>query len=130
MAADTSRTIMTGRLTKDCIATQVGQSKKITFSLANGYRKKVNGNWVDAVNFLDVELFTPQDSKLDGFLLKGKQIVLDGKIRQDRWEKDGKNYSRVYIMADTVQLIGGAEQAQKPQSAPGPEAFPDEDFDF
>lgn len=37
-------------------------------------------------------------------------------IDQQRWEKDGIKYSKVVIIADSVQLLGGNENGQ--QSAP------------
>ena len=50
------------------------------------------------------------------YLHKGKQVAIDGYLDQQRWEKDGKKFSKVVIVADSVQLLGGNENAQ--QSAP------------
>jgi single-strand DNA-binding protein len=41
------------------------------------------------------------------YLTKGKQICVSAHLHQDRWEKDGQKQSRVTIIADSVQLIGG-----------------------
>ena len=32
---------------------------------------------------------------------------MDGYLKQDRWQKDGQNFSRVTIVANNVQLLGG-----------------------
>ena len=43
-------------------------------------------------------------------------------MQQERWEKDGQKHSRVSIVADNVQLLGGkSEGGAAPQSAPAPQ---------
>ena len=41
------------------------------------------------------------------YLVKGKQIAVVGHLKQDRWEKDGQKFSKVSIVAEEVQLLGG-----------------------
>ena len=40
--------------------------------------------------------------------LKGKQVAVEGELRQSRWEQDGQNRSRVEIHASNIQLLGGS----------------------
>lgn len=44
-------------------------------------------------------------------MLKGKRIAIDGYLKQERWEKDGRNYSRVAIVANNVQLLTPKESS-------------------
>ncbi len=56
---------------------------------------------------------------LKPYLTKGKQICVEGHLKQDRWEKDGKTQSRVSIVADNVQLLGGrGDSSQSTGGAP------------
>jgi single-strand DNA-binding protein len=48
---------------------------------------------------------------LKPYLTKGRRVIISGYLKQDRWEKDGQKYSRIGIVADTVQLCGGREDA-------------------
>jgi single-strand DNA-binding protein len=34
-------------------------------------------------------------------------VGVDGSLRQDRWEQDGQNRSKVVIVAANLQLLGG-----------------------
>jgi single-strand DNA-binding protein len=34
-------------------------------------------------------------------------VGVDGELRQDRWEQDGQNRSRVEIVAANIQLLSG-----------------------
>jgi len=43
------------------------------------------------------------------YLVKGKQVAVEGELRQDRWEQDGQNRSKVEILANNVQLLGGGQ---------------------
>ena len=74
------------------------------------------------------------------YLTKGRQIVVQGELRQERWEKDGQKQSKVRINANAIQLVGGKEDRQEParQSAPqpafqqmlGPEGYESDEIPF
>jgi len=34
-------------------------------------------------------------------------VGVDGELRQDRWQQDGQNRSKVEIIANYIQLLGG-----------------------
>jgi single-strand DNA-binding protein len=77
------------------------------FSVAVNRRRKNGDQWVDEANFFDVVLWGRQGESINQYLVKGKMVGVDGELRQDRWEQDGQNRSKVEIVAANVQLIGG-----------------------
>lgn len=52
---------------------------------------------------------------LQQYLLRGKQVGIEGELRQDRWTKDNQTFSRVYIVASNVMLLGGNSNSQPHQ---------------
>jgi len=44
---------------------------------------------------------------LNQYLVKGKQVGIEGQLRQNRWEQDGQARSKVEIFATNVMLLGG-----------------------
>ena len=54
---------------------------------------------------------------LTPYLVKGKQIGVEGELRQNRWEQDGQPRSRVEINANNIQLLGG-RSGQQGERAP------------
>ena len=56
---------------------------------------------------------------LTPYLIKGKQVAIEGHLQQQRWEKDGQKFSKIVIIADNVELCGGREG--NGQSAPAPQ---------
>jgi single-strand DNA-binding protein len=49
---------------------------------------------------------------LSAYLVKGKQVGIDGELKQERWQQDGQNRSKVLIYANSVQLLAGKEREQ------------------
>lgn len=119
------------------------------FAVAVNDRRKQGDDWVDEVSYFDVTLFGRSGEAIQRYLMKGKQVVVEGKLRQDRWQdrESGQNRSKVVVIANNVFLGGsgggeggssrdggaGASQprgggAQAPQRDSGGADFGDDDF--
>jgi single-strand DNA-binding protein len=106
--ADLNHVVLVGRLTRDAeLKYTSGGQPVCKFSLAVNRRKKNGDQWVDEVSYFDIVLWGRQGEALNQYLVKGKQVGIDGELRQDRWEQDGQNRSRVEIVAMNLQLLGG-----------------------
>lgn len=122
---DINHVILVGRLTRDLGADERsfaylpnGQARA-NVSIAVNRSRKNGDQWVDEANFFDVTIWGKTAENLKPYLLKGKQIAVDGYLRQDRWEKDGQKFSRVTITANNVQLLGGKSDNGGSQSYGG-----------
>lgn len=142
MAEDINRVILVGRLVRDAeLSYTTSGYAVLKFSLAVNRRKKDGEQWIDEGHFFDASMFGKRGESIANYMTKGKQIALDGQLRQDRWTaQDGTKRSRVYIDAQSVQFIGGrdgnsAEQRQSDQGrgVPGNDSAPppfDDDIPF
>ncbi|NIZ39988.1 single-stranded DNA-binding protein [Entomospira entomophila] len=112
--ADVNRVVLVGRLTKDAeLKYTTNTNLAITrFSIAVNARRKQEDQWVDEASFFDITLFGKQGETLHNYLQKGKQVAVEGQLRQDRWEQDGQMRSRVYVLADNIMLLGGGNNDQ------------------
>lgn len=141
---DMNHVIVIGRLTRDIgerdFAYTTGGTSRLNLSIAVNRSVKKNGAWTDSVSYFDVTVWGKTAENIKAYIHKGKQIAVDGYLDQQRWEKDGQKYSKVVIIANNVQLLGGndngqqsAPQAQQPagdyQSAGSGDDFP-EDLPF
>ena len=137
---DLNHVIEIGRLTRDIserdFVYTTGGTARLNLSIAVNRSEKRNGAWQDKVSYFDVTVWGKTAENIKAYLHKGKQIAIDGYLDQQRWEKDGVKYSKVVIIADSVQLLGGNEsapQAHQPagdyQSAGSGDDFP-EDIPF
>jgi single-strand DNA-binding protein len=113
--ADINRVVLVGRLTRDAELkyTSAGQAV-CKFSVAVNRRRKNGDQWEDEANYFDVVLWGRQGESLNQYLVKGKAVGIDGELRQDRWQQDGQNRSKVEIVANNIQLLGGTQGSNGP----------------
>jgi len=111
--SDLNRVDLIGRLTRDAeLKTTANGFAVCNFSIAVNRKKKNGDQWEDEANFFDVTSFSKQAEYLHQYLIKGKQVGIDGELKQDRWQQDGQNRSRVIIIANNIQLLGGNGNSQ------------------
>ena len=81
--------------------------------------------------FVDVNVWGRTAENCAQYLSKGSPALVEGRLKLDQWEKDGKKNSKLFVVADRVQFIGapkgGAEVSDQPptqRSAPRPVSKP------
>ncbi|MBN2050110.1 MAG: single-stranded DNA-binding protein [Spirochaetales bacterium] len=106
---DVNSVVLIGRLTRDAELKYTSAGMAISnFSLAVNRSRKVGDRWEEEASFFDCTAFGKQAEAVNQYMTKGKQVAVQGELRQDRWEKDGQSRSKVVIIANTLQLLGGA----------------------
>ena len=120
--ADLNHVTLIGRLTRDAeLKYTSGGQAVCKFSIAVNRRKKNGDQWEDEANFFDIVVWGRQGESLHPYLIKGKMVGVDGELRQDRWQQDGQNRSKVEIVTNYLQLLGGSGDRQNNQNnAPSP----------
>lgn len=120
---DLNHVIEIGRLTRDIserdFGYTTGGTARLNLSIALNRSEKRGGEWADKVSFFDVTVWGKTAENIKPYLHKGKQIAVDGYLDQQRWEKNGQKFSKVVIIADNVQLLGGNESAPQAQQPAG-----------
>ena len=113
--ADINTTTLIGHLTRDEEVKYTSGGMAIgNVSLAINRKVKKGQEWVDEANYFDVVIFGKQAENLRQFLTKGKQIGVTGFLKQERWQdQNGQNRSRVTIVANDIQLLGGKDGGQR-----------------
>ena len=101
---DLNSVALVGRLVADAQYKDIGQYHLGSFTVAvNASKKGSDGKYIDEASFYDVDSFNVYGIR--DYLKKGIKVAVLGHLKQDRWEKDGQKYSKVKIMADSVQLL-------------------------
>jgi single-strand DNA-binding protein len=107
--ADLNHVVLIGRLTRDAELKYTANGQAVCkFSIAVNRRRKNGDQWEDEANFFDIVVWGRQGESLNQYLIKGKMVGVDGELRQDRWQQDGQNRSKVEIVATYLQLLGGS----------------------
>lgn len=107
-------TLIEGHLTANPETRKVGDGTVTTFSVASNQRwKNDKGEKMERVDFVEVECWDGLATVCAENLTKGRHVLVQGKIRQDRWEdkESGGKRSRILIRADTVQFLDRPKDA-------------------
>lgn len=103
-----SKIVLVGNLARDPESRQAGETTvtRLVVAVNDAYSK-------DKVSYVDVEAWGKLGEICQKYLTKGRQALVDGRIVQDTWEKDGKKNSKLYVKADNVQFLGSKGDSQK-----------------
>lgn len=119
MANDINRVILVGRVVRDLDEKSFGYVgnglARANISIAVNRGRKQGDQWIEEVSYFDVTIWGKTAENLKPYLSKGKQICVEGFLKQDRWDdqSSGQKRSRVTIVADQVQLLGGKSEGSQ-----------------
>jgi single-strand DNA-binding protein len=99
-----NKVILLGNLTKDPELKYNPSGKAVTtFSIGvNEYRKQGEESKVD---YFDIVVWEKPAESCASYLKKGSGVLVEGRLRQRRWEQDGHKRSKVEIVASSVQFM-------------------------
>lgn len=107
--ASYNRVILVGNLTRDPELRYIPSGTAVTeIGLAvNDRRKGPNGDWIEETTFVDVTLWARTAEVASEYLSKGSSVLIEGRLKLDTWEKDGKKNSKLRVVGETMQMLGG-----------------------
>ncbi len=115
MAQNINRVTVTGNLTADPQLNHLPSGTAVCdLRVAVNGRRKDNesGQWVDKPNYFNVKVWGAQGENASKYLTKGRPVAIDGRLDWREWtDKDGNKRQTVDIIADTVQFLGGRDDA-------------------
>ena len=93
-----------GRIGKDAEVRTVGSGETVlSFSIANTERKKQGDQWVDGETAWYDVTYWLKPGENDGDFKKGAYLCLKGRLKVDKWEKDGTKHSKVKVIMREVE---------------------------
>ena len=118
--ASFNRVILMGNLTRD---PEVRQSQNGTTIAKTGLAindriPDGQGGWKEETSFFDVVIFGKRADAFGRFLQKGKPVLIEGRLKQDRWQdKDsGQNRTKVEVIIDNWEFVGGPRGEERGDS--------------
>ena len=109
-----------GNLTRDPELKYTQSGKGVcTLSVANNRVYTSNGEKKTEVSYFDVEVWGVVAENCAKYLKKGRGVIVEGRLKQDRWEKDGKTQSKVKISANNIHFLP-AGGGKREDTAEGP----------
>lgn len=106
--ASYNRVVLVGNLTRDPELRYIPSGTAVSeIGLAVNDRVKKGDQWVDETTFVDVTLWARTAEVANQYLNKGSSVLIEGRLKLDTWEKDGQKRSKLRVVADKMQMLGG-----------------------
>lgn len=109
-----NKVMVTGRLTRDPETKYLASGTAVT-SLSVAVNRRFLDNktneWRDETTFLDVETWGKLAERCAEQLRKGRPVYVEGRLRQDTWERDGQKQSKLRVVAERVTPFDVAGRA-------------------
>jgi len=108
--ASFNRVILIGNLVRDIEVRHTTNTKLAVCQNAiavNDRRKNAAGDWVDETSFIDLTFFGRTAELVAQYLTKGAPIFIEGRLKQDTWEKDGQKRSKIHVIVERMQFLSG-----------------------
>lgn len=97
-----NRVILIGRLTKDPEIRTSGNYTIASFSLAVDRKYKREGE--AEADFFNCTAFNKTAEFVEKYCKKGTKMVVEGRVQNDNYEKDGVKHYGVKIMVDSLEF--------------------------
>ena len=103
--SDCNRVTLSGRLVADPELKYLPSGTAVTnLRLASNRTYMSNGERRDEALFVDVEVYGKPAEAVTQHKAKGAFLIIDGRLRQNTWERDGQRHSRLLVVADQVSF--------------------------
>ena len=107
--ASYNKVILMGHLTHDPKTATLPQSRMAVceFGLAvNRTWKDAQGQTRDEVLFIDCTAFGKTAHSIGEYLRKGRAVHVEGRLKLDRWQQEGRTRSKIRVTVEQVRFLG------------------------
>jgi single-strand DNA-binding protein len=115
--ASFNKVIVLGNLTRDPeVRYTTGGTAvcEITLAVNHKWRDNKSNQMREEVTFVDVELWGRVAEIAGEYLGKGRPALIEGRLKQEKWtdKETGKQRSKMKVVGETLQLLGGRDAGQ------------------
>lgn len=112
--ASFNKVILIGNLTRDVELKYTATGTAIgKVSLATNRRWKTeSGEAKEETTFVDITLFGKTAETAAKYTKKGNQLMVEGRLNLEQWEKEGQKFSKLAVIGEGIQLLGSAPKAE------------------
>ena len=106
--ANFNRVILVGNITRDIEVRNLpsGTAVADVGVAVNDHRKNQAGESVQETTFVDATFWGRTAEVAAEYLSKGSPVLIEGRLKQERWETDGQKHSKLKVVCDRMQMLG------------------------
>ena len=113
-----NKVMISGNLTRDPELRETSSGMavlKFGVAVNDRRRNQQTGEWEDYPNFINCSMFGKRAEALHPYLTKGQKVAIDGRLRYSSWENEGQKRSKLEVIINDLELLGGAKQKEQAQ---------------
>lgn len=119
--ASFNKVILMGNLTRDpelrvtaggLSICKIGLAVNRVFTTKDGERR-------EEVTYVDIDAFGKQAEVISKYMRKGRPLFVEGRLKFDQWESEGQKRSKLGVILDKFEFIGGRDDNDGAQSGGG-----------
>jgi single-strand DNA-binding protein len=106
-----NKVILVGNVGKDCevrFLANGGSIASFTVATSESWKDKNTGEKAERTEWHNVVVFGKLADIAAQYVSKGRKVYIEGKLKTDKYEKDGVTHYMTKIIADTMQLLDKA----------------------
>lgn len=108
--ASVNKVMLLGRLTADPELRYTPKGTAVCdlrLAMNRQYTDPGSGEKKEETTFVDVTVWSRQAETSAQYLKKGREVFVEGRLKQDQWEQDGQKRSKLSVTAENVTFVGG-----------------------
>lgn len=106
MAKSLNQVTLMGNLTRDPELRQTPSGQNVVgFSLALNRSYKVDDEWKEATDYIDITAWGTLASQVAERLTSGSKALVSGRLQSRSWEQDGVKRNKVEVLATDVTFL-------------------------
>ena len=106
--ANLNKVLLIGRLTRDPELRYTSSGRAVSdLGIAVNREYTVNNERRKETAFVDVTAWGRTAEVICEYLKKGREIFIEGRLTLDTWEQEGQKRSKLKVVADSFQFVGG-----------------------
>lgn len=126
--ASFNKVILLGNLTRDpeLRYTPKGMAVARLGMAVNRSYKTDAGETREEVTFIDIDAWGKQAELISQYLRKGSPLFMEGRLKLDQWDdkQSGQKVSKLRVVMETFQFVGGPRSGDGPGGGGAPGAAP------
>lgn len=109
MARGFNKVILMGNLTRDPELRSTPSGQQVCgFSLAvNRSWRNADGEQQESVDYIDCTAWGKPAEIISQYMQKGRALLVSGRLRQSTWEQDGNKRSKLEVVVEDFNFVGG-----------------------
>jgi single-strand DNA-binding protein len=119
-----NKVILLGNLTRDPVVKYLpsGQAlAELGLAVTHTWYDKVSNTKKEETTFVDVTLWGKTGEIAGQYLAKGRQVLIEGRLKQENWEdkQTGQKRSKMTVVGESMTMVGGGGQGGAGQGGAG-----------